>query len=118
MANYTIMKTTLETIRAVKECEQVTEEELRLSLCALSAIEHFLREDLIRLIEAIREGKPTHLLKMKAEFAQGTIDRMFTALKTPPDKWLGPNNIPGTPENNERMRIAKNIFKKATGLEL
>lgn len=110
------MRTTLQIIIAVKDCEPVTEEELRLALCALSGIEHFIRTDLEKLIDTVLNKE--RLAKFQAEFAKGTIERMFNAIKKPPDEWLGPGNIPGTPENNERMRWAKAVYKKATGEDL
>jgi hypothetical protein len=112
------MRTTLQIILAVKECEPVTEEELKLALCAMSGIEHFLNQSLKKLIQSIREGKPEARLKMQAEFEWRTIERMFKAIKTPPDEWLGPGNTPGTEENRERMAWAKKVFKKATGEDL
>ena len=112
------MRTTLDIIIAVKDNEPATDEELRLALCALSGIEHFIRQDLTKLIQAIRDDKPTGYLKAKAEFAWGTIERMFTAKKKPPDQWLGPGGIPGTPENVERMKFGRKLFKAATGLDL
>jgi len=35
-----------------------------------------------------------------------------------PDKYLGPNNTPGTPEYNRLVLVSRAIFKKATGEEL
>lgn len=110
------MRTTVEIIIAVKECQPVTEDELKLALLAQSGIEHFTREALLDLIEAIRTDKPT--VKMKAEFAWGTADRMWNAGKKPPDEWLGPANIPGSPEYAERLAFGKALFKKATGIDL
>lgn len=110
------MRSTLEIIIAVQEQQPVTEEELRLALLAMSSIEHFLKNDFQSLIEAVLDGKPT--ARMKAEFSRGTIEKMFQALKTPPDKWLGASGIPGTPENLRQREIAKRIFKAATGEDL
>lgn len=104
---------------AVKEAEaNITDEELRMCIAAMSGIEHFYRSALIDLIEAVREGKPEPLLKMKAEFAWGTVERMFKAQKQPPASWLGPENTPGTPENRERLAWAKRVFEKATGKKI
>lgn len=110
------MRTTLEIIIAVQECQPATEEELRLALVALSGIESFISHDLQDLVDDVIGGKPT--AKFRAEYANGTIDRMFQARKTPPDKWLGPNGIPGTPENIAGRAISKRIFKAATGIDL
>lgn len=104
---------------AVQEADpNITDEELRLCIEAQRNIEHFYKHALIDLIEAIRQGKPANLLKMKAEFAWGTVERMFEASKKPPSEWLGPENIPGTPEQQSRLKWAKGVFKKATGEEI
>lgn len=113
------MRTTLEIQIAVKEAEpDITNEELRLCIEAQNGIEHFIRDELIKLIEAIREDKPAAFLKMKAEFAWGTVERMFKAAKIPPDKWLGPDNIPGSPVQRQRLAWAKRVYEKATGEKL
>lgn len=113
------MRSTLDIAIAVKEAEEnIADEELRLCIAAMSSIEYFYRSALIDLIELIREEKPQPLLKMKAEFAWGTVERMFEAQKRPPADWLGNDNIPGTPEQRERLAWAKKVFEKATGEKL
>lgn len=102
----------------MKDNEPVTEEELRLCVVVMASVEHFIKGDLQKLIDAIRADKPVGFLKMKAEFAWGTIERMFAAVKKPPTEWLSTADIPGTPENAERMTWAKAVFKKATGVDL
>ena len=113
------MRTTLQICIAVKEAAtDITDEELRLCIAAMSGIEHFYSQALVDLIEAIREGKPAGLLKMKAEFAWGTHERMFIAAKKHPAEGLGPGNIPGSPEQRERLAWAKRVYEKATGEKL
>ena len=112
-------RSTLDIAIAVKEAEKgITDEELRLCIAAMSGIEHFYRTALIDLIEVIREGKPQAMVKLKADFAWGTVERMFEAQKKPPAEWLGPQNIPGTPEHDERLKLMKRIYEKATGEKL
>lgn len=91
---------------------------MRLALVSLSGISYFVQSELQKLIDAIRDKETQPRLEMKAEFAWGTIERMFTAIKTPIDKWLGPGDTPGTPENKARMAMGRNIFKAATGEDL
>lgn len=110
------MRSTLDICIAVSENEPATDQELRYALQAMGSINHFIKQDLRLLIEAVLDGKPT--AKMRAEFARGTLDRMFNGQKMPVDEWLGPGNIPGSPEQQERLRVGKAIFKKATGLDL
>lgn len=112
------MRTTNQIICAVKDCEPVTEEELRLALVAMSSIEHFLRTDLQRLIEAIVGDRSRMLLQSKANFAAGTIEVTRGAIKMPPDQWLSPDDIPGTPENKARMKRCRKIYRAATGEDL
>ncbi len=113
------MRSILEIQIAVKEAEEnISDEELRLCVESLSSIEHFYRTALIDLIGVIREGKPEVLLKMKAEFAWGTVERMFAAQKKTPAEWLGPGNIPGTPEHRQRLAFGKKLYEKATGQKL
>lgn len=40
---------------------------------------------------------------------------MFQANKKSPKEWLGPNNIPGSPEQQERLKWAKDLYKTITG---
>lgn len=110
------MRSTLDIIIAVKECQPVTEQELRLAVVALSAMESMDQRALRDLAEKVIEGKPT--AKLKAQFILQETETRFKSRKMPVDEYLGPGNIPGTPENVERVRVAKAIYKKATGDDL
>lgn len=112
------MRSTIEIIIAVKESQPVTEEELKLALCAMSGIHHHLQESLRKIIEEIRAEKPAPLLKMKADFEYGTLERLWNGIKMPADEFLGPGNTPGNPEHARRMEMGKRIYKKATGEDL
>ncbi len=111
-------KTTLQIAIAVQECQPLTEEEMRLAIQALSQINYFIGSELDKLIDAIEEQKSPQLVRMRVTFARDIRERMFQAAKKPPSEWLGPEYTPGTPEYKERLRIAKAIFKKATGQEI
>lgn len=104
------MRSTLEIIIAVKECQPVTMEELRLALLAVCSMEHFIREDLKSLIDAVNEGKPS--AKMRAAFSKDTLERMFHARKKSPDEWLEPSNIPGNPEHDQRYKAGLALLDK------
>jgi hypothetical protein len=106
------MRTTLEIIIAVKDNQPVTEQELKLALLAMSSIEHFVQGQLDALIEAVESGKSA---KLRAALAKQMRETMFRAKKSDPEKWLGPENIPGNPKHDERLRWAKRLFKKVTG---
>ena len=112
------MRSTNEIIIAVKECQPVTEDELKLALCAMSGIHYHLKRSLEKTISDIEDGKPEAMLKYRAGFEKGTLEVMFNAIKMPPDEFLGPDNTPGTPEFKKRLDLGKAIFKKATGLDL
>ena len=112
------MRTTNQIICAVKECQPATEEELRLALTALSAIEWTIKDTLQGMIDSIRAGQPMRALQFRSACAQDTLSGMFHAIKSAPDVWLGANHTPGTPEQREGMRIAKAVVKKATGIDL
>ena len=113
------MRTTNQIQIAVQEADpNITDEELRLCVEAQRTIDSFVSRTLLDLIQAIREGKPPAVLKMKAEFAWGTLERIFEAAKKPPAAWLGPENIPGSPEQRQRLAWAKRVYEKATGEKL
>lgn len=110
------MRTLNEILIANQENQPVSQDEYRCSLEAMRCIEHLVTGDLKKLIDCVVQDKPT--AKMRAKFSEGTIERMFKAGKKPPDEWLGPNNIPGSPEQIRRLDLAKKIFEKATGEKL
>lgn len=110
------MRTTLDIEIAVHDAkEDVTDEELRLCVAAQAALIHFYQQALNDLIDGAE--KPA-LLKLKAELAKGTRERLWNARKKPPAEWLGPGNIPGSPEQQRRLAMGKAIVKKATGIDL
>ena len=112
------MRSTNEIIIAVKECQPVTEDELKLALCAMSGIQYYLKRSLEKILSDIEDGKPEAMLKYRAGFEKGTLDVVFNAIKMPPDEFLGPGNTPGNPEHKRRLEMGKRIFKKATGQDL
>lgn len=110
------MRSTLEIIIAVKDCQPITEQELKIAIMVMSSINHFLEDELRELAKAVEGGKSS--AKLRAGFANGTVERMLTARKKAPDEWLGMGNIPGTPEYAERLAGAKRLLEKATGQKL
>lgn len=117
-------KSTLDIVVAVMECQPLTEEELRMAVHALANIDYLVRKELEDLIEAVEEseilnqGEFIEFPAVRAKAAKQVREVLFQALKKPPREWLGPGNIPGTPEFQERVRIGKMIVKKATGVDL
>lgn len=109
-------RSTLDICIAVSENDSnITDAELRMCVASLSSINRFYEGDIQGLVEAIKSDAAPRMLKLRAEFAWATYERMFNAQKEPMDKWLGPNNIPGSPGQQQRLRWAKGVYKKATG---
>jgi hypothetical protein len=112
------MRSTLKICIAVKEDRPATEQELRYALEAMGSIETFITDTLRNLLQAIEDGKGMGDLRCRASLARGTLDRMFDARKKPVDEWLGPDNLPGSPTQQERLAWGKRLFKAATGQDL
>lgn len=107
------MRSTLEIIIAVKECQPATDEELRLALIAMCNMEHFVRRDLESLADAVIAGQPSAMLR--AASAKKTLDAMFYARKKSPAEWLGPEHTPGTPEFQRFYEAGKRLLEKIEG---
>lgn len=103
---------------AVNEGQPVTEEELKCAVASLSSIEHFIKSSLRELVEDVDKAKPLPVLKMRARFSKELLERMFTAGNRAMDQWLGPDNIPGSPGQQARLKAGKALCLKATGVNL
>lgn len=112
------MRSTNEIMIAVSECEPCTDEELRFCISALGAMLHFAKIAADDMAEGI-EGDGTSLKhKVCAKLWKQNAEGRFKSIKMPVDQYLGPGNIPGSPEQVERLRIGKALVKKVTGVEL
>jgi hypothetical protein len=119
------MRSTLEVIIAVEESQPATEEELRLCIVCLKNVLHFTEHSVNEMLDAVELAEeangpmpmPTHL-RMRIDECARVRESMFQARKRPMDVWLGPGNTPGNPEYEERRKMAKAVFKKATGIDL
>lgn len=111
------MRTTSEIIAAVRNCEPVTDEEMRMCIAALANVEWFLRSSLQKLVDALDTKGPAQQ-RLRADSARATLESMHRGMRTPVDRWLGPHNIPGTPEYTARISGAKALLKKATGVDM
>jgi len=110
------MRSTVEIIVATQDSSSVTLEEAKLALLVMSAISGITERRLRTLAEGVLEGKA--VAKMQANESLRMLTHLFAARKLAPAAWLGAEGIPGTPEHAERQRVAKSVFKKATGLDL
>ena len=104
------MRSTLNIIIAVKEEEPVTEDELKMALLVMASVNYFYQKSLRDINEAHKDSK-LGWLSFKIKDGVKLIERMITAQKEDPLKWLGVENIPGTKEYEERYRLSKKIYK-------
>lgn len=110
------MRTILDIIVACKDREPATEEELRLTVVALSAMLHLAEDELRKLVEAVLAGNAS--ARLRAGVAQKADEARFKSRKMSPRDYLGDTYTPGTPENERLKQTAKAIFKAATGQDL
>jgi hypothetical protein len=112
------VRSTLEIICAVKDSQPVTEEELRMALLVMSSINYFNKRQVENLTKAFGQDTKESIRKFTIHDADGHEDRMVKIMKGDMIVVLGPGNIPGTPEYEARMKMNRDILKKATGIEL
>lgn len=99
---------------AVQENDpNLTNEELRLCVESLRVMLRFVEHTNSKLIEAIDSGGKS--LGLRSLFAKQERESLFQARKKSPAEWLGPNNIPGSPEQVKQLAWAKRVYEKATG---
>ncbi len=110
-------RTILDIVIACKDQQPATEEELRLTVVALSHMLRIVETSERKLSESIAKGA-VHRSQMLAGFASREAERRFQARKTPPAEYLGPSFTPGTPENAALAKQARAVFEKATGEKL
>lgn len=112
------MRSTNELMVAVSECDACTDEELRCCVSALSAMLHFAKRAADDMSEGIEGGGTSIKHKVSAKLWRQNAEGRFNSIKMPVDTYLGPGNMPGSPEQAERLRIGKAIVKKVTGMTL
>lgn len=112
------MRSTLEIEIDVSEDSPVTEQELRYALFALGHMYSLVKGQFRALLDSVEGHHSNELLQLKARHSRDLLERMFQARKKSVDEWLGPENIPGSPEQQRRLRLGKTIVKRATGIDL
>ena len=110
------MQSILEIVIAAKDQQPATEEELRLTVVALSAMLSLVERSGRELAEAVRDDKPA--AGMRAAFFLRDAETRFKGRKMAPVDYLGPGYTPGTPENDQLKKTAAAVFEKATGQKL
>lgn len=112
------MKNILEIIISCQEQQAVAEEELRLCVVALSAMLGLVERQTRDLVESILKGEGESKAKLLATLSKRDDEIRFKSRKMPPGDYLGPDHTPGTPENLHLRKMAKAVFKRATGKDL
>lgn len=110
------MPSILEVIIACKEQGPATEEDLRLTVVALSTMLHLVEDEERQLVEAVLADKS--VAKIRARFAQQASERRFKSRKMTPREYLGENYTPGTEANRRLREQSTRIFEAATGERL
>ena len=105
------MRSTRDIIIAVKEGQPVAEDELRIALLVMSAVDAFTWRELYDLIEAIEQDKPGQAAT-KAAFARSILERMFQAKREDPAKWLGSKHVRGDAEQDRWLKINKMLLER------
>ena len=107
------MRSTNEIIIALKECEHVEYEELRMACLVLNNLLFFSHNNTKRLLKGGTAAEITKKMEFPDAHADLGISKTeYEATRNDPVEWLGANNIPGTPEYMERYKISKAIFNK------
>ena len=107
------MRSTNEIIIALKECEPVEYDELRMACLVLNSLLFFSHNNTRRLLNGGIAAEITKKMEFPDAHADLGISKTeYEAMKKDPVKWLGVDNIPGTPEYMERYKISKAIFNK------
>ena len=107
------MRSTNEIIIAIKENESVEPEEMRMACLVLNALLFFAHNNIERLIKGGTLAEVTKRMEFPDEYGElGVSKSEFKAMKMDPIKYLGPSNIPDTPEYERIYRVSKKIFEK------
>jgi hypothetical protein len=104
------MRSTRDIITAAKDGLPIAEDELRMALLVMAAVDAFTWRELYDLIEVIEQDKPGQAAT-KAAFAKSILERMFQAKREDPAKWLGADK-PGTAKHDRWLKISKELLEK------
>ena len=97
-------KTLYEIYKDICDCKDVEKEDLRLATLMYRDLLWFANHD----VEEIYKNSNQDIFN-KTRF-RTNVTRYKKALNTVPRKWLGNENIPGTPKYEEKKRIFNNIL--------
>ena len=100
------MRTLYEITEGAKDEIMPTHTECYHAMLALLALGQFDSQALRRLAY-----KPVGFFNTPKRQCEESFNRRKLAFAKAPDEWLGPDNIPGTPEHRDFRKIAKNMLK-------
>lgn len=110
-----MMRSTNEIIDAARAGDPCTEEELRCCIMAMHSWGSLVRSLLLTIW-----SKPERTDGSKPTIRALTMNSVKTLIETagkgwnkPVDEWIGPRNMPGTPEMRERMALAHKVWAAA-----
>jgi len=106
------MRSTAEIIIAIKDCEEVDIEELKMACLVEDALLFFAHGNIKRLLKGGIGAELTRTEFPDAHADLGISKHEYEAMKKDPIEYLGVDHIPGTPEYNARYEISKKILKK------
>lgn len=110
------MRATCEIIADLKDGKAVEYEELKMACLVMDSVVFFFKKD----VAALLKGGFSADLKIQMEYSDpktsskeyGVPSWYWKAIKKDPVEWLGADNIPGTPEYEQRYKISKAIYEK------
>lgn len=106
------MRSTAEIIIAIKDCEEVEIEELKMACLVQDALLFFAHGNIKRLLKGGIGAELTKKDFPDAHADLGISKHEYEAMKKDPIEYLTVEHIPGTPEYNARHELSKRIFKK------
>ena len=106
------MRSTAEIIIAIKDCEEVDIEELKMACLVEDALLFLAHGNIRQLLKGGLGADLTRLEFPDAHAYLGISKHEYAAMRKDPIEYLGVDHIPGTPEYNSRYDISKKILKK------
>lgn len=107
------MRETVEILAEIEENGRPEYEELRMACLVQKSLLYFIHQDIKRLLQGGIAAELTRQEYPEEHAELGISKREWKALHMDPEKYLGPQNIPGTPEWADFHRIAKKVLERA-----
>ena len=99
------MRTIIEIINAVKDCEPVTKEELKLAFLSI----HYWSHATWLMLSNIAKEDKLPWIQLNANNSVNSYTKM---MKAQLDRYLSPILLPGTKENKEVVELTKKVDRK------